>query len=119
MDGIDLRCRVKGKPADLQLLGARPLMKKSSPEICPVCGENVPPSAKACPECGADERSGWKRDALISDALDLPDEEFDYDEFVKEEFENGKSKSRSQLLWAAVAAALLAILLALYFMDLL
>jgi hypothetical protein len=119
MDGVDLRCRVTGKPDDLRLLAARALMKKGPPEICPVCGENVPPSAKACPECGADEKSGWKSDALISDALDLPDEDFDYDEFIKEEFENGKPGSRSHLLWAAVAAALLAILLALYLMDLL
>lgn len=45
-----------------------------SPAVCPVCGEDVPPRAKACPECGADERSGWKEDAHLYDGLDLPDE---------------------------------------------
>ena len=45
-----------------------------TPAICPVCDEDVPPKAKACPNCGADERSGWREDALIYDGLDLPDE---------------------------------------------
>ncbi len=43
------------------------------PEVCPVCQEEVPRHAKACPECGADERSGWNEDALLYDGLDLPD----------------------------------------------
>jgi len=47
------------------------------PEICPVCAEDVPPDAKACPECGADGRSGWKEDTAIYDGLDLPDEPSD------------------------------------------
>lgn len=48
-----------------------------APEVCPVCDEDVPPNAKACPECGADERSGWNEDALYYDGLDLPDEAWD------------------------------------------
>ena len=54
-------------------------------EICPNCGAEVPPRARACPECGADEKTGWSEDADTS-GLDLPDEDFDYDGFVKEEF---------------------------------
>lgn len=50
------------------------------PAVCPVCHEDVPPKAKACPECGADERSGWKEDALLYDGLDLPDASSDDDE---------------------------------------
>lgn len=45
---------------------------KTPPE-CAVCGAALPPRAKACPECGADERTGW-REASIYDGLDLPDE---------------------------------------------
>lgn len=45
-----------------------------TPEICPVCDEDVPPKAKACPNCGADERSGWNEEALLYDGLDLPEE---------------------------------------------
>ena len=55
------------------------------PEVCPNCGAEVPRNAKACPECGSDENTGWSETAYASN-LGLPDEEFDYDEFVKEEF---------------------------------
>lgn len=56
-----------------------------TPETCPNCGAEVPPGAKACPECGSDERTGWSDEARY-DSLDLPDENFNYDEFVKREF---------------------------------
>ena len=59
--------------------------KRQSPEICPVCGEDVPPNALACPECGADHNSGWREDAESYDGVDLP-EEFDYEEFRRREF---------------------------------
>ena len=52
-----------------------------APEVCPVCGEDVPRGMAACPECGADDRSGWREGAAAADGLDLPDEEFDYDKF--------------------------------------
>ena len=83
-------------------------MKK--PEECPVCGEDVPRGALACPECGADERSGWREDAGATDGLDLPDEEFDYGEFVKQEFGQPEVKLEgiAWAWWAAAVAALLA-----------
>jgi hypothetical protein len=46
----------------------------SPPGECPVCGESVPRGARACPGCGADERSGWNEDETRYDGLDLPDE---------------------------------------------
>ncbi len=80
-----------------------------TPEVCPVCGEEVPRGAAACPECGADERSGWREDADTSGGLDLPDEEFDYDEFVKKEFGSEvKPEGIGWAWWAAAVAALLA-----------
>jgi hypothetical protein len=57
----------------------------STPETCPNCGADVPPRARACPECGADEKTGWSEDAYAS-GLDLPEENFNYDEYVKKEF---------------------------------
>jgi len=57
--------------------------------ICPNCGTEVPPKAKACPECGSDEQTGWSEQAH-QDGLDLPDENFDYNDFVEREF--GKAK---------------------------
>jgi hypothetical protein len=79
-----------------------------APETCPVCGEDVPEGALACPECGADERSGWREEVV--DGLDLPDKQFDYDEFVKKEFgREVKPEGMAWLWWAAAVAALLAL----------
>ena len=60
------------------------------PETCPVCGAEVPARAKACPECGACEETGWSEEAHTS-GLDLPDEAFDYEDFVEREFGTRKS----------------------------
>jgi len=82
-----------------------------TPETCPNCGADVPKGAKACPECGSDEETGWSEKAA-SDHLDLPDEEFDYDEFVKREFEAKKKEHRiAWYWWAAAVAVLLAFLI--------
>lgn len=85
---------------------------KRTPEVCPVCGEDVPPRALACPECGADHNSGWKEDYL--DGVDLPDEEFNYDDFVKQEF-GGKIKPAISPVWWVTAVVLLIALIAGYF----
>lgn len=60
-----------------------------APDVCPQCGAEVPPEAKACPGCGSDETTGWS-DQASYDSLDLPDENFSYDDFVKQEFEGEK-----------------------------
>jgi len=77
------------------------------PEICPNCGAEVPPSARACPECGADEETGWSEEAS-GDGLDLPEEKFDYDDFVKREFGSKKPVPHGvPLFWWVVALVLL------------
>lgn len=58
---------------------------KSPAENCPNCGAAVPRKAKACPECGACEETGWSEEAETGD-LGIPDESFDHDQFVKNEF---------------------------------
>jgi hypothetical protein len=63
------------------------------PEVCPNCGTEVPRNAKACPECGSDENTGWSKTAEVGNP-GLPDEEFDYDGFVKEEFGSGTARPR-------------------------
>ena len=72
-----------------------------APEVCPVCNEDVPKGSLACPECGADHDSGWKEDALLYDGLDLPDDEFNYDRFVANEFgsDSLKPEGISTLWW--------------------
>ena len=86
-----------------------------APEVCPNCGADVPRNAKSCPECGSDEETGWSEEAQHSD-LDLPTENFDYDEFIKEEF--GKPGPRPRGIawyWWFVAIALVAIFLIAWF----
>ena len=50
--------------------------ERMPPPECANCGTEIPPRAKACPECGADERTGW-READVYDGLDLPSSAFD------------------------------------------
>jgi hypothetical protein len=79
-----------------------------TPETCPNCGADVPPGAKACPECGADEQTGWSDEARY-DGLDLPEANFDYDDYVKREFGGASPKPRGiHWIWWLVAIALVA-----------
>ncbi len=51
---------------------------KTVPEECANCGADIPSRARSCPECGADERTGWRKIDLY-DGIDLPDETWDDD----------------------------------------
>ncbi len=62
-----------------------------TPEICPHCGTEIPRRARACPECGADEATGWLETAG-TEHLNLPEESFDYAAFTRREFGNPSSK---------------------------
>lgn len=85
------------------------MKRRPPPEVCPVCGEDVPRSALACPECGADERSGWRADADEINGLGLDDDGFDYDDFVAREFGGGSPRPRGiRPIWWITAIILLA-----------
>jgi transposase len=88
-----------------------PPRKSPTPETCPLCGADVPARAKACPECGADHATGWSDQARY-DSLDLPDQEFDYDEFVQREFAGRAMKRRTPawILWTGFGLLLIAVL---------
>ena len=86
-----------------------------TPEICPNCGADVPRNAKACPECGSCEETGWSEEAASS-GLDLPDENFDYDDFVAREFGEGQPRQRANAkLWFIVGIVVVVIFLILLF----
>ncbi len=77
---------------------------------CPHCGAEVPRGARACPECGSDETTGWSEDADRWGA-GIPagygeDEEFDYDEFVRREFGGGPHLGRRGWIVLILAAML-------------
>lgn len=81
-----------------------------TPDICPVCFEEVPPRAKACPYCGADERSGWREDAMVYDGLDLPEEAWEETESESEPPSARKGKRSVPGEWrAGVVVILLAV----------
>jgi len=74
----------------------------------------VPRRAAACPECGADHNSGWKEDADDYGAAGLPDEEFDYKEFVRREFGASPWPAAIKTFWWATAIVVIVALIALY-----
>lgn len=85
-----------------------------TPEICPVCNEEVPRGALACPECGADHNSGWREDADVNDGLNLPDADFNYDDFAKREFGFRVMPSGLKMVWWITAIVLIAALTLMY-----
>lgn len=90
---------------------------RAPPETCPNCGADVPPHARCCPECGADERTGWSDEARTS-GLDLPDDAFDYDDFVRRELSPPAVRPRGvSWWWWTVALLLLAAFAVMYFMP--
>jgi uncharacterized membrane protein YvbJ len=83
-----------------------------TPEICPNCGADVPRGAKACPECGSDDQTGWSEETDTG-ALDLPEEKFDYDDFVKREFGGKQAVPRGiHWIWWLVAIGLVVLFVA-------
>jgi len=82
-----------------------------SHETCPHCGADLPRRAKVCPECGSDEQTGWSERAR-TEGLGLPDDEFDHDEFVRNEFGTERAKPRGLAwLWWIVGLLLAALFL--------
>jgi len=85
---------------------------------CPVCGEDVPAKARACPHCGACEKSGWNEDARGTDGLDLPGDDFNYEKFAREEFGSPALFAGKQFFWKATAVLLLVLFVAAFIFQL-
>lgn len=94
-------------------MASRKPVRSATPEVCPVCGEDVPRNALACPECGADERSGWREDAVTYDGVGLPDD-FDYDNYVREEFGSSVKPKGISVFWWIAAILVIAALCLMY-----
>jgi hypothetical protein len=89
--------------------------KLKTPDVCPACGEDVPRNALACPECGADHNSGWREDADTYDGIDLPEETFNHEEFVKREFRPFRNMATIKPVWWVTAILLLVAFAVIYF----
>lgn len=83
--------------------------------ICPVCGAEVPGNALACPECGADEKTGWSPNTIY-DGTDIEDpDEFDYDDWKRREVcGHGPRRTKKQWLWWVIGLLILGALLWLF-----
>jgi len=97
-------------------MARNPRIKPKTPDSCPVCGVDVPRGALACPECGADHKSGWREDADSYDGLDLPDEDFNYDEFVRREFGSSFKPAGIKTIWWITAILIIIASIAIYFL---
>jgi hypothetical protein len=112
-----LRVASAGQACDKSGMARRENKRRQAPEICPVCGEDVPRNALACPKCGADHHSGWREDAEIYDGVDLP-EEFDYEEFTRREFGGGSAKPAGiSTVWWVTAIVVLALTILYFFVG--
>ncbi len=78
-------------------------MKQELSYICPSCGKEVRvgESCSGCPAPRAAKtkkpRRSWEQDETY-DGIDLPDDDFDYDEFVAKEF-GGAPHRRIGVKW--------------------
>jgi len=80
-----------------------------TPEICPNCGALVPEKARMCPECGADEETGWN-DTAMGQRLGISDpDEFDPEEWEREESGQPKRRPLAWLWWLTAALLLLSV----------
>ena len=87
-------------------------MPKALSYICPFCETEVA-VGKPCPGCAKKnkkprpKKKSWEPD-FSADGLNLPDEDFDYDEFVAREFGKAPHKKTGlKWYWWALAVVLL------------
>jgi uncharacterized membrane protein YvbJ len=70
---------------------------------CPNCGASINRQAKACPECGSDDQTGWSTNTYL-DGIDIPDSD-DYNEIMEREF--GDKEHHPKNSWKTITAILL------------
>src|SRR5438132_5958562 len=90
-------------------------IKHETPAVSPVVVEAVPPGSLACPECGEDYNSGWRKDADAYDAVDLPDQDFNYDDFIRNEFGQTPKPAGIKMVWWIAAIVLTVLFVVIYF----
>ncbi len=94
----------------------RPVMIKADYFICPDCGAEVRVGSRGCTRCASeratktwDTRKSWEQDEAY-DGTGLPEEDFDYESFLDEEFGGGKRRTGREWFWWGTAVVVLAAL---------
>ncbi|HEY3901149.1 MAG TPA: hypothetical protein VGM54_21240 [Chthoniobacter sp.] len=72
---------------------------------CPICGAEVPRRAKACPDCGACEKSGWSENRYL-DGVHLPE----WDERSSSPRRLGYGESKNARQWFGIVVAVLIVI---------
>lgn len=79
---------------------------------CPHCEARVPKGARACPECGSDDRTGWASDEdLDYEGVEIPDS-YDPERWEREAEERERKRPGPRLLAVVVGVTLLVVILA-------
>ncbi len=81
-------------------------MIKADYFICPDCGAEVRVGSRGCTRC---DRKPWEQDEAY-DGTGLPEEDFDYESFLDEEFGGGKRRTGREWFWWGTAVVVLAAL---------
>lgn len=85
--------------------------------ICPGCGAELKVGSRGCPRCASRKKRrkatvrAWDQSSAY-DGLDLPAEDFDYDDFVAREFDDEEEAPhrKTGLRWYWWLAAVLALI---------
>jgi hypothetical protein len=80
------------------------------PEECANCGAAIPRHARACPECGADEHTGW-RETDIYDGIDFPDEDRGREDTIDRRNASARGRAVNGIAWYWWAIGVLIIFL--------
>ena len=70
---------------------------------CPHCGGEIRADANFCRHCGSSESDGWRDDEDYETDVD----DFDYEQYVEDNFSSSLTTTRTPPLWRWVAVLLL------------
>jgi hypothetical protein len=77
----------------------------SPPAECAQCGASIPRHARSCPECGADERTGW-RESSVYDGVDLPEDTSEDRDTAEKKPPSHRDVNGLRWYWWAIGVAL-------------
>ena len=78
--------------------------------VCAFCGEMFPDERPNCPHCGADKDLTWSNDEYDPDLSPDPDEDKEYQDFLRKEGLAEDAKKSGCLLLVALPALIWALL---------